>query len=113
MKKLIKFTGLVVLCLAFFNSQAFAQTTEVKIKTSAICDECKDRIEKALAFEKGIKSSNVDLKDQLVTVVYYPKRTSPEKIKEAISNAGYDADEIPAKKESYEKLPTCCKKTDH
>ena len=35
---------------------------EVKIKTSAICGMCKARIERNLAFEKGVKESTLDVK---------------------------------------------------
>jgi periplasmic mercuric ion binding protein len=101
---------LILFFLAFYVS---AQTAEVKIKTSAQCGECKERIEKALAFEKGIKNATVNLENQVLTVVYYNKRTSPEKIRETIANIGYDADDVPAKKESYDKLPKCCKKGGH
>ncbi len=105
--------SLLILFFSFFSISAISQTAEIKIKTSAQCNECKERIEKALAFEKGIKSSNVDIETQVLTVVYYDKRTNPEKIRETISKIGYDADDIPAKKESYDKLPSCCKKGGH
>lgn len=110
MKSIIRSASFLLFFLAAFNSTSIAQTAEVKIKTSAECEECKERIEKMLAFEKGIKSSTLNLEDQVVTVVYYDKRTNPQKIREAISNIGYDADEIKAKKEEYDKLPSCCKK---
>lgn len=113
MKSIIRSSSLLLLFFAIFNCVSIAQTAEVKIKTSAQCDECKERIEKMLAFEKGIKSSTLNLEDQVVTIVYYNKRTNPEKIKQAISNIGYDADDIKAKKEEYDKLPTCCKKGGH
>lgn len=113
MKTLLKTTGILLVLLSGITVQATAQTAEVKIKTSAQCDDCKERIEKALAFEKGIKSATVDVEKQEITVVYYDKRTSPEKIREAVSATGYDADDVPAKKAAYDKLPTCCKKGGH
>ncbi|WP_420155026.1 heavy-metal-associated domain-containing protein [Siphonobacter sp.] len=82
----------------------------VKIKTSAICGMCKARIEKNLAFSKGVKESNLDLKDKVVTVTYDPKKTNEEQIKETITKTGYDADTVPADAKGYEKLPACCKK---
>lgn len=113
MKIIKKITGALILFISVFSLSVRAQTAEVKIKTSAQCDECKERIEKALAFEKGIKNATVNVEDKMVTVVYYDKRTTPEKIREAIANIGYDADEVPAKKETYDKLPNCCKKGGH
>lgn len=84
-----------------------------RIKTSAICSMCKERIERNLAFEKGIKESNLDLKDKVVTVTYNPQKTDINKIKANISKTGYDADDVTADEKGYNKLPSCCKKGGH
>ncbi|GAB3335477.1 hypothetical protein GCM10027299_44500 [Larkinella ripae] len=86
---------------------------EVKIKTSAVCSMCKERIQRNLAFEKGVKESNLDLNDKVVTVRYNPKKTDIDKIKANISKTGYDADEVTADEKGYAKLPSCCKKGGH
>jgi len=83
---------------------------EVKIKTSAICDECKERIERGLAFEKGVKEAILDVDSKIVTVKYNPKKTDVAKIKANIAKTGYDADELVANEAGYNKLPSCCKK---
>jgi copper chaperone CopZ len=80
------------------------------IKTSAVCDMCKDRIEGGLAFEKGVKSAVLELKTKEATIVYNPAKTTPEKLRKAISMLGYDADSIPANEKAYARLPACCKK---
>ncbi|MEO6904241.1 MAG: heavy metal-associated domain-containing protein [Bacteroidia bacterium] len=104
----------VVLLLFIFNiGKVSAQGTEmaeIKIKTSAICNECKNTIESALAFTKGVKKSFLDVPTSIVTVSYNPLKTTPEKIRIAISNAGYDADDVPANPKAYKKLSNCCKK---
>jgi mercuric ion binding protein len=102
----------VVAAMLFFGGNIFAQkkTEEIKIKTSAQCDQCKERIEKALAFEKGIKRSNLNLDTKEITVVYNPEKTTPEKIRKAIAAVGYDADNVPADEKAYKKLPKCCQK---
>lgn len=83
----------------------------VKIKTSAICEMCKERIEKNLALTKGIEKSDLNLEDQSnITVVYNPDKIDLAKIKQVIAESGYDADEVKAIKKSYKKLPYCCKK---
>ncbi len=83
----------------------------VKIKTSAICEMCKERIEKNLALTKGISSSDLNLEDESnITVVYNPDKIDVAKIKQVISETGYDADEVKSVKKSYDKLPNCCKK---
>lgn len=83
---------------------------EVKIKTSAICEMCKERIERNLAFEKGVKEANLNLEDKVITVKYNPKKTDVSKIKANIAKTGYDADELAADTQGYNKLPACCKK---
>ena len=85
---------------------------EVKIKTSSQCEDCKERIEEALAFEKGVRKSELDLETQILTVSYKKGKTTPEKIRKAISKAGYDADDVAADPKAYTKLPACCKKPD-
>ncbi len=82
----------------------------IQIKTSAVCDMCKETLEKAMAFEKGVKDSNLDVDSKILTVKFDPKRTSPERIKKAITLTGYDADDMPADSAAYKKLDPCCKK---
>lgn len=103
---LVLITGLT---LTSVSAQS-EKLTEIDIKVSSQCNECKETIEKALAFEKGIKSSSVDLETNTVKVTYRAGKTTPEKIRKAISEAGYDADDIAANPKAYENLSDCCKK---
>jgi len=100
---------LIVVCL-FLTVNLFAQTAEVKIKTSAVCDMCKKTIEHDLLFEKRIKKAELDLDSKVVTVVYNAKKTDEQKIRIAIAKIGYDADALVADSTAYLKLPDCCKK---
>jgi cation transport ATPase len=74
---------------------------------------CKETLEKAMAYERGVKSSNLDVESAILTVLYNSEKTSPEKIKKAISLVGYDADELQANEKAYNKLNACCKKDAH
>jgi len=49
----------------------------------------------------------------VLTVEYKLGKTSPEKIRTAVSKIGYDADDVVADPKAYEKLPECCKKDGH
>lgn len=92
---------------------SFAQKTKidtVTIQTSGQCGMCKDRIEKALVYEKGVKKSNYDLATAKVTVIYNLKKTSHERICKAITDLGHDADDHLGEPKAYSKLPECCKK---
>lgn len=91
-------------------AQAGSKPVELKMKSSVVCGQCKDRVEGGLAFEKGVKMVNVDLKSKEVTVKYNPAKTTPDQLRTALSKLGYDADGVKADAKAYEKLPSCCKK---
>lgn len=84
----------------------------VIIQTSAQCEQCKTRIEKALAFERGVISSNLDLETKAVTIEYKKGKTTLDALRKAIAAVGYDADEVKADEKAYASLPGCCKKPD-
>jgi copper chaperone CopZ len=92
------------------NAQEVIKNAEVKIKTSAVCEMCKETLEKNLAFEKGIKKSVLDVDSKIITVTYNPQKISPDQIRKAIAKTGYDADDVPAVKKAHDKLDDCCKK---
>ncbi|MCX6351612.1 MAG: heavy metal-associated domain-containing protein [Bacteroidetes bacterium] len=110
MKTLIITTLLILQTLLLSAQKNKAGMDSIKIKTTAICNDCKERIEGALSYEKGVKSTNLDMKTKVVTVYYKKDKTSPEKIKNAIAKVGYDADEVKANKKAYDKLPACCQR---
>ena len=108
--------SMMMLIMAFLAPSALsaqkAKLDTVKIKTSAECEMCKSKLETEVGKMKGVKSVVVDLTTQEVTVVYNSTKTAPDKIKTVISNAGYDADEVPANNRAKSKLPKCCTKPD-
>lgn len=112
MKNVITITLIALTTLFSVNvtAQKTKETKEITIKTSAQCNMCKAALEKAMAYEKGVKSSNLDVKTATLTVVYKPSKTNKENILKAISKTGYDANGIEADKKAYENLPDCCKK---
>jgi len=83
----------------------------IKIKTPTVqCGMCKTTIEKALKNVGGVIRSSVDFKKTKITTVKYKTDiTNPDKIRLAISKAGYRADSVKADKKVYDKLPACCK----
>lgn len=115
MKKLnfLRNMGLIALILAVSTGMSHGQEKKeetLKIKTSAVCNMCKERIESNLPFEKGVRDVKLDVKSKMLTVVYKPSKTNPDKIRAAVNKIGYDADDKPADMKAYEKLPACCKK---
>jgi periplasmic mercuric ion binding protein len=113
MKEVNKYTILLafILVIAFIQG-GYAQPQKeeiIKIKTSAVCGSCKDRIEKGLKSEKGINSVSLDVETKIVTVKFDGTKTDPDKIRDKISKLGYNADNVLADKTAYAKLPACCK----
>ena len=99
--------------LLFFgmNAQAQGKKTEtVKIKTSSVCNMCKATLEKGIAYEKGVKSVNLDVPTQMLTVEYRADKNNVEELRKAVTQLGYDADQTEADARAYSRLPDCCKK---
>ncbi len=107
MKKLI---SLLLTSVIVFNVMAKGGEKEVKIKTSAVCEMCKERIEKNLSLSKGVKEAVLDLDTKIVTIKYNAKKTDEAKLKKIIINTGYDADDVLANDKAHDNLPSCCKK---
>ena len=111
-------TLIAAICMSIINiTGTFAQTNKevkktetIEVKTSAVCGMCKSTIEKSLSKEAGVTKSKLDVKTKVISVSYDPAKTSPEKIKKAITLSGYDADNMPADSVAYSKLHDCCKK---
>lgn len=92
------------------NDKQKGNEQTLQIKTSAVCGMCKKSLEKAMAYEKGVKSSNLDVDSKVLTVVFDSKKTNADKIRKAVNATGYDADEQAANARAYERLDDCCKK---
>jgi mercuric ion binding protein len=88
-------------------------TATAQFKTSAVCDMCKARIEKSLAYEKGVQSASLDVPSKVLTVTYRTDKTTPAALRTAVQKTGYDADELTADARAYNRLPDCCKKTNN
>ena len=78
------------------------------------CQNCVNKIEKNIRFEKGIKNIEANLGAQKVTIKYDDEKTNPEKIEEAFKKIGYTVevlnpeDGIPANGNCCEAAPQTC-----
>jgi copper chaperone CopZ len=84
--------------------------TKIEINTSAQCGMCKSSIEDKMYHLPGVGKAKLNLKDKKATIFYDPKATNPDALRKAISEMGYDADEVKGDAKAYEQLPDCCKK---
>lgn len=91
------------------EAQELKKVEEVRIQTSAKCFDCKERIEGALNYLKGVIFAELDNETKVVTVRYKTKKVNLDQIKAEIAATGYTADEVKAEQAAVEKLPACCK----
>ena len=115
MKQLLIITMLLITTTAFSQEKTNKEETyDLAIKTSIQCEMCTDRLtDELFADFWAVKKVDFDIPNQMIFVNYNKKRTSPEEIRERISQIGYDADSIQAKIKPYMALPECCKKGYH
>lgn len=53
------------------------------------CPHCQKAVEMALQTLDGVSSASVDLKAKKVDINFDPQKTNEQKLKDAITNAGY------------------------
>ena len=93
----------------YFESKESKYDT-VQIQTSAVCKMCKDRLEHDMAFEKGVTAVELDMETKILTIVYKKGKTTEKDLREAVTEIGYDADDLVADQKAHDRLPACCQK---
>lgn len=113
----MKNTFCIVLLLLAFSFAGKAQVirkigrVDTTIKTpNALCEICKKRIESYLKSYDGVLEVTVNYKKAETRVKFLTDRINIEEIKAYIANCGYDADDVPAAEDMYNRLPITCKK---
>lgn len=107
------FLAIAIIFAAALNTQPLhAQNSTKKIQTETfyvegVCMMCEKRIEKA-ALEAGVISADWDKDSKELTIIYKPRKTSLKAVKEGLSAAGHDTEDIKATDQAYAKLPDCC-----
>jgi copper chaperone CopZ len=105
MKQII-FSAIVLIMFSITLSAQDKKTDDKKKKSEEItfivgmhCQSCKERIEKIIPFEKGVKDINVNLEKKEVTVFFNPQKTSIEKLEQTIKDLGYETKVKPISQE--------------
>lgn len=92
------------------NDSAAAKMETVNINLpSMVCGNCAKTIRKAIYGVEGVKDVNVDVEKKVAEVKFVSLQTNIQAIEEAVTEAGYDADNRKRNPEAYEKLEKCCK----
>ena len=117
MKNLIK--AFTLLAFVFIAGKSFSNTTAnedtVVIKTTIYCDHCAQcescggKLDGILDI-KGVKEMKLNVEKMTITVMYNPKKTTPEKIRQGIAKLGFDADDVAADPAAVKELDGCCQK---
>lgn len=66
--------------------------TTVVLSATIHCDNCKKKIEKNMAFEKGVKEIKVDVNSKTITITFKSNKNTPEGIKKSLKKLGYDSE---------------------
>jgi len=91
----IESVKLVLLSALLFGSLSIVEAkTEKQTVTFSVamhCENCKKKIERNLAYEKGVLDLETNLKANTVTVTYDTAKTDVKKLTEALKKIGFEA----------------------
>ncbi len=90
------------------SSDKNAEQVMIKLPTMQ-CKTCKKNIEKAVNKVPGVINVNVVVDDKIANINFDKSKTDISKIENAITMAGYDANDKKADKDAYNNLDDCCK----
>ncbi len=104
---------IVILTVIFafaLTSGVYAGDKKSTIKVPTVqCGTCRKNITNALNQLDGIKKVKVDINKKITVVTYDESKIELGAIEDAITNAGYDANDKKANPEAYDRLDDCCK----
>ena len=98
--------------IAIFSLSAWAQNAKTKsvvIQTNGVSGMCKQKMEQNVPYFKGVTDFSYDEATSKVTVVYN-EQTTPDEIRQGISQLGYDADNVKADPKARESYPPVVKR---
>jgi len=84
------------------SAQKQDETKEVCISASLHCKSCQKKVEREMAFEKGVKSVTTNLEEKTVTIKYDASKNSDEKLAEALKKLGYKVKILKAEEKKKE-----------
>ena len=99
--------GFIFLVVSIISIESNAQVVKKTMKVFGACEQCKERIEKALAI-KGVKNPIWDIESNMLTFEQDTTLVSIEKIENKIIGVGHDLVNKKAKDFIYNELPACC-----
>lgn len=108
----MKYLGFILVALigisATTRPQQSSKTKTITFITTAICEDCKERIETKLNYTKGVIFADLNLENKMLTVKYKPDLITDQQIKEVLAGIGYSSDTVVRNAGAYNALPKCC-----
>ena len=101
---------IIAVLLTVINLTAVAQKKNLKTETFKVygtCEQCKIRIETALADIKVYKA-NWSIDTKMLTVSFDSVKLSTTKISKKLAAVGHDTEEFQTDENTYTSLPKCC-----
>ena len=105
-----RFVFLLFCSFVLISTRSHSQTrdTTVSFKVFGLCEQCKDRIEKAVK-GKGVIAADWNIDSKMLQLTYDPSRVTLDKIHNRIIAVGHDTYLKKANNAVYNQLPSCCK----
>ena len=88
-----------------------AKNEKVIFQVAMDCNSCKLKIEKNIAFEKGVKLLDVNLEKQCVEITFNDEKTDVLRLQKGFEKIGYKAELLVAKACCNNKSATACKES--
>lgn len=98
----------ILVSILFISAISFAQKKTESVKVWGNCGMCKKTIESA-ALKAGASNADWNAETQLLQISYKAKKSSSDRIQQAIAHVGYDTEKYTALQEVYDQLHGCCK----
>ncbi|MBC6492239.1 heavy-metal-associated domain-containing protein [Flavihumibacter stibioxidans] len=108
MKSLSLLSTLAFILLSTFSFGQNSGTNKETIKVWGNCGMCKKTIETA-AKSAGASTASWNEESKQLALTYKGRKTSSDKIQQAIAAAGYDTEKFTADNSAYDNLHGCCK----
>ena len=109
--------GITIILMTLFmlisNELSAQKSKTIEFHTSAQCGMCKNAIEGAMNFERGIQFVELNLDNMFLTVKYKTKIHTEKSVKKLVAELGYSAGEVKANEKAMNQLPKCCQPGAH
>ncbi|MCQ2228732.1 MAG: heavy-metal-associated domain-containing protein [Bacteroidales bacterium] len=71
------------------NNKKDDKIAVVVLSSNIKCNNCKNKIEKNIPYEKGVKDLDVNIEKKTVTIKYRKDKNTADKLCEAVTKLGY------------------------